>query len=268
MTSIKSLKLPVQVISGQICDNNGNVLIKANREIGTTPLNPSERDTLMYLVADLINKEFPVMKESKKESELKPLNEAQIGDKVAFGKEQGYVIGQMSDGSWIVQIQYSTKVAKDSQLKVLKGLAQKGAMKPPMKFDDKTQKLLFEQYVHCGIFYNTVPIKTTHCYVKYSDMLADSPTVNVLVEGDMQILPKEQIRLFENPNDFANPQDYVPGVTVDEETEEATGNCLVHAGDYSQAVGDADSCRCIFGSENQEPRMETLPRSRVRTLSV
>ena len=196
------------------------------------------------------------------------LNEAQLGDKVELNKERGYVIGQMSDGSWIVQIEGSTKTAKDKELKVLKGLAQKGALKPPMKFDDKTQKLLFEQYIRCGVFFNSVPIKTTNCYLKYSDFLIDSPTVNVLVEGQLQIMPKDQIRLFENPNDFANPQDYVPGVTVDEETEEATDNCLVHAGDYSQAVGDADSCRCIFGSENQQPRMETLPRSRVRTLSV
>jgi hypothetical protein len=81
----------------------------------------------------------------------KQLNESQIGDKVLLGKERGYLIGQTSDGQWIVQIQGSTKFAKDKDFKVLRGLAQNSTVKPPMNFDEKTQKLLFEQYVKCGM---------------------------------------------------------------------------------------------------------------------
>ena len=69
----------------------------------------------------------------------KTLNEAQIGDKVLLGKERGYLIGQTSDGQWIVQIQGSTKMASDKEVKVIRGLAQNSPMKPPMKFDEKTQ---------------------------------------------------------------------------------------------------------------------------------
>ena len=49
----------------------------------------------------------------------KTLNEAQIGDKVLLGKERGYLIGQTSDGQWIVQIQGSTKMASDKEVRVI-----------------------------------------------------------------------------------------------------------------------------------------------------
>ena len=73
---INNLKPPLQAISGSVCDANGAVILKANREQGTTPLHPTERDELIKLVVDLLNKQFPIMKESIKES----LNEAQLGD--------------------------------------------------------------------------------------------------------------------------------------------------------------------------------------------
>ena len=262
---INNLKPPLQAISGSVCDANGAVILKANREQGTTPLHPTERDELIKLVVDLLNKQFPIMKESIKES----LNEAQLGDKVLLGKERGYLIGQTSDGQWIVQIQGSTKFAKDKDVKVLRGLAQNVTTKPPMKFDEKTQKLLFEQFIRCGIFYNSVPIKTLNCYVKYSDYLKEDvgAGITVIVDGEPTFMPKSQIRLFENPNDFANVADYVEAVVIDEQTGEAIANIKVHAGDYSQAVGDSDPVRVIT-NVNGEPQMETLPKSKVRTLSV
>lgn len=262
---INNLKPPFQAISGTVCDADGAVILKANRESETTPLRPVERDELIHLIVDLLNKEFPIMKEPIKES----LNEAQLGDKVQLGKEKGYLIGQTSDGQWIVQIQGNTKFAKDKDVKVLRGLAQNVTQKPPMKFDDKTQKLLFEQFIHCGVFYGNVPIKTANCYVRYSDYIkaADNANINVLIEGELSIMPKNQVRLFENPNDFANPQDYVEAVMVDEESGEALANIMVHAGDYSQAIGDADAVRVIINNDG-EPQRETLPKGRVRTLSV
>jgi hypothetical protein len=198
------------------------------------------------------------------------LNEAQIGDKVLLGKERGYLIGQTSDGQWIVQIQGSTKFAKDKELKVLRGLAQNTTVKPHMNFDEKTQKLLFEQYVRCGIFYKNVPIRTQGCYVRYSDYLNATPesNVNILVEGVLNMLPKEQVRVMEDPQDFANPQDYVEGVEINTTTGEAISNIMIHAGDYTSSIGDADPVRIIKGIEGSSPVFATLPKEQIRTLSV
>ncbi|HPI81848.1 MAG TPA: hypothetical protein PK122_01300 [Candidatus Paceibacterota bacterium] len=198
----------------------------------------------------------------------KTLNEAQIGDKVLLGKERGYLIGQTSDGQWIVQIQGSTKMASDKEVKVIRGLAQNSPMKPPMKFDEKTQKLLFEQFVRCGIFYGSVPIKTNGCYVRYSDMLKTGNTVNVLIEGVMNVMPMDQVKVLENPQDFANPGDYVEGVEINTTTGEATANIMIHAGDYTSGIGDADPVRIIRGIESDSPILETLPKGQIRTLSV
>lgn len=198
----------------------------------------------------------------------KQLNEAQIGDKVLLGKERGYLIGQTSDGQWIVQIQGSTKFAKDKDLKVLRGLAQNVTVKPPINFDEKTQKVLFEQYVKCGIFYKSVPVRTNGCYVKYSDYLKSTPDINVLIEGVLNILPRDQVRVMENPQDFANPQDYVEGVEIDTQSGEAVDNIMIHAGDYSSSIGDADGVRIIRGMDGENPVFGTLAKEQIRTLSV
>jgi len=200
----------------------------------------------------------------------KQLNEAQIGDKVLLGKERGYLIGQTSDGQWIVQIQGSTKFAKDKELKVLRGLAQNVTVKPPINFDEKTQKVLFEQYVKCGIFYKTVPVRTNGCYVRYSDFLkaTSESNINVLIEGVLNMVPRDQVRIMEDPQDFANPQDYVEGVEVNTETGEATANIMIHAGDYSSTIGDAEPVRIIRGIEGESPIFGTLSKGQIRTLSV
>lgn len=198
----------------------------------------------------------------------KQLNEAQIGDKVLLGKERGYLIGQTSDGQWIVQIQGSTKFAKDKDLKVLRGLAQNVTVKPPINFDEKTQKVLFEQYVKCGIFYKSVPVRTNGCYVKYSDYLKSTPDINVLIEGVLNIIPRDQVRVMENPQDFANPQDYVEGVEIDTQSGEAVDNIMIHAGDYSSSIGDADGVRIIRGMDGENPVFGTLAKEQIRTLSV
>ena len=200
------------------------------------------------------------------------LNEAQIGDKVLLGKERGFLIGQTSDGQWIVQIQGSTKFAKDKELKVLRGLAQNTPNTKPllMNFDEKTQKLLFEQYVKCGIFYKAVPIRTNGCYVRYSDFLKSIPgtSVNVLIEGALNIIPRDQVQVMEDPQNFANPHDYVEGVEVNTETGEALANIMIHVGDYSSTIGDADPVRIIKGIDSDSPEFGTLAKGQIRTLSV
>lgn len=46
---------PVRVESGQIVSADGKALVKANRETGTTPLAPWERDSLLKFIAKLLN---------------------------------------------------------------------------------------------------------------------------------------------------------------------------------------------------------------------
>jgi hypothetical protein len=137
-----------------------------------------------------------------------------------------------------------------------------------MRFNEKTQKLLFEQYVKCGIFYRTVPVKINGCYVKYSDYLQGSPNVNVLIEGDLSIIPRDQVQVLENPQDFANPQDYVEGVEINTETGEAINNIMIHAGDYISSIGDADPVRIIQGIDGSNPVFGTLAKEQIRTLTV
>lgn len=47
---------PVSVKNGEVTDANGNTLLLANREFGTTPLIPVMRDALIHFVADFLNK--------------------------------------------------------------------------------------------------------------------------------------------------------------------------------------------------------------------
>ena len=216
------------------------------------------------------------LKKSKVESvELKlneslsePLTESiQIGDTVRLDKEKGYVIGQV-EGKWIIQVQGSTHLVDPKEVKEW---AKKPNLTtvPHMKFDDKTQALLFEQYVRCAIYLGNVPIKFNDCYVKYSSWnnATDDQQVKVLMEGNKTFMPKHQIRILEDINDFANEDNYVPGVIIDEETETVLDNILINAIDYTEAIGDADPVRVIKG-QGEAQEMQTMPKAMLRTLSV
>jgi hypothetical protein len=197
------------------------------------------------------------------------LNEdVQILDKVKYGKETGFVTGQI-EGKMIVQVQGSTYLVDPKDLKQYNKKPDI-ITQPHMKFDEKTQKLLFEQYVKCGVFYGNVPIKVSDCYVKYSnwESVDKDKKVKVLVEGNVSFIPKSQIQIFEDPNDFANEENYVPGVIIDEATEEVIENILVNAIDYTNAIGDADAVKIIKTIDTGEQEMQTAPKSMIRTLSV
>lgn len=209
--------------------------------------------------------EFKVTEKKKAQK----LNEsAQVGDKVVFDGKKGFVIGQASNGDLLVQVQGSSQFVSPNKVKVA-GIKAK-VMEPPFKFDEKTQKVLFEQYVRCGIFMGNTPVKTQNCYIKYShwkDARLDE-NVNVMSDGQLNILPKQNVRVFEDPNEFANPEDYVEGVVVDKLSGDVTANVLVNAIDYTKALGDADPVRIIRGPESDSPQLETLPKALIRTLSV
>ncbi|MFA5153550.1 MAG: hypothetical protein WC554_13385, partial [Clostridia bacterium] len=143
----------------------------------------------------------------------------QLGDTVMLNKQKGFVIGEIG-GDLIIQVQGSThRVSPKS--KKLKGEKQEPLSVTPdmqFKFDKVSQKLLFEQYVNCGIYVGNTPVKINNCYTKFSDFNNATPEqpVNVIIEGNNNLLPKNQIRIFEDVNDFANIDNYIPGVIIDE----------------------------------------------------
>ena len=256
---IKNLKLPLQIINEEICDADGKSIMLLEKNKEKTPLLPTERNELINLAVELINGANISGK----------LNEnAQLGDKVIYNKQRGYIIGQTSNGDFIVQIQGSSSFAKPSEVKVVNGRI--NTVDVPYKFDKITQKVLFEQFVKCGIFMGNTPVKVSNCFVQYSEWKSAQPTenVNVLSEGVINILPKENVRVFEDPNDFANPQDYVEGVIIDEASEEALENILINAIDYSTTIGDANGVRIIRGPKSDNPQLETLPKAVLRTMSI
>jgi len=207
----------------------------------------------------------------KKKSNTKKLNECQVGDDVLLNGQKGNITGKMSDGDYIVQVQYATHKVNPSKIKVTKTLTGESAAKakPQFKFDEKTQKVLFEQYVKCGIYVKNTPVKINDCYVKFSDYnnASDDQIINVIVENSKSYMPKSQVRIFENINDFANQDDYVEGVLIDENTGEALENVLINAIDYTNAIGDADLVRTIIDIKG-EKEMQSYPVAMLKTLSV
>lgn len=197
------------------------------------------------------------------------LNEdVQVLDKVILDKERGYVTGEIN-GKMIVMVQGSTYLVDPKELKEYNKKAEPTVV-PHMKFDEKTQALLFEQFVKCGVYHGNVPIKMNDCYVRYNqwEKANDDQQVKVIVEGNVTFMPKSQVRILEDLNDFANEENYIPGVIIDEATEEVIENILLHAIDYANAIGDADSVRIIKMSPEGVQEMQTAPKSMLRTLSV
>lgn len=57
-THISEIIYPLHYHSGSIRDNKGNVIIKMNRETGTTSLPPSYRDDLAKEIIELYNEKY------------------------------------------------------------------------------------------------------------------------------------------------------------------------------------------------------------------
>ena len=210
------------------------------------------------------------MENSKKPIEL-ILENAQVGDKVLYNKQRGYIIGQSSEGDLIVQIQGSTEWAKPKDVQVLRGQANPTEKFKQFKFDEKTQKLLFEQYIKCGIYMKNIPIKLNDCYVKYSDfkIAKMNEELNVFSGGEITPMDRENVKILEDPNDFANPEDYIQGVITGEIEGQAIQSVLINVMDYTGAIGDADQVRIILLDENGDPgSLENYPKGALKTLSI
>lgn len=201
------------------------------------------------------------------EIKMKPAPKIQIGDTVIYKKQKGYVIGAIGE-EWIVQCQYSTYTAKSSELTSLMNKGNVYGL-DQFKFDDKTQKVLFEQMVSCGIYMNNVAIKTQGCHVKFSDWSNAKPEdpIKILVEGSIQMMQKNNVRILEDINDFANPENYIEGVIIDESTGEAIESVMINVSDYTSSIGDAEMVR-ILRKQDGEPQLDTIPKALLSTLSV
>ena len=252
-----NVKFPVKAIDVTIVDNEGTPILKMME----FALTNNDANTLAKIISYLLNtNEDRILTESLNE-------ELQILDKVKYDGQRGYINGQIN-GKWIVQVQGSTYLVDPDQLKEY-NTKPDIITQPHMKFDDKTQALLFEQYVRCGVYAGNIPIRLNDCYVRYSDFenARSEQQVRILIEGASIFMPKDRIRILENINDFANPDNYVPGVIVDE-SGEALESILVNAIDYTQAIGDSDPVKIIQKTQEGEQEMQTIPKSKVRTLSV
>ena len=198
---------------------------------------------------------------------MKPEHRVQIGDDVIYDKQRASVIGAIGE-KWIVQCQYSTYTVETKDLTSLKAKRDVYGYEQ-FKFDEQTQSLLFEQMVRCGIFMGTTPVRTMGCNVKYSDWrdAKDDTQLRVLVEGATHFFPKAQIQILEDINDFANLDNYIEGVIVDEADEKAVENVLINAEDYTNSIGDAESVR-VLRKVDGKSELETIPKSWLKTLSV
>jgi len=196
----------------------------------------------------------------------KKLNECNVGDTVIYNKQTGFITGEIG-GKLIVQVQGTSYRVNPNEVKAT--TEKPKSMDVPFKFDKITQKALREQFVKCGIFMNSVPIKINECFVIYNewDNSRDDQFVNVIIEGRSNMMQKSQVKILENINDFANPDNYVPGAIIDEATGQVIENVLINAVDYTQAIGDTSSVRIIRQS-NEGQVSDNLPISQLKTLTV
>jgi hypothetical protein len=192
--------------------------------------------------------------------------EVQLLDTVTLDGKKGYVIGQIN-GDIIVQIQGNTHLVNPKKVKEQK--QEPLQVTPHMKFDKVTQKLLFEQYVRCGIYVGNTPIKVNNCTTRYSEWLEakDDQPIKVLIEGTPTFLTKDQIRIFEDVNVFANEENFIPGMLIDEATGEGIENILFNVEDLTNAISDTDEIR-IIKSVGEEQVTASVPAALVRSLSV
>jgi uncharacterized protein (UPF0147 family) len=236
------------------------IIIALEMQMGDESIPDDPSDTVYELISKL---------QQYQEIANEAVNEnLQILDKVVHDKSRGYITGEI-DGKYIVMVQGSTYLVDPSELKEYTKKPDLTTV-PHMKFDEKTQALLFEQFVRCGVYSGNVPIRLQDCYVRYNQWEKASPDqqIKVLVEGNTIFMPKSQVRVLENLNDFANPDNYVPGVLIDEATGQVIENILVQAIDYTNAIGDADGIRIIRETPAGDQEMQTVPKAAVRTLAV
>ncbi|MFW6246702.1 MAG: hypothetical protein ACOC22_00805 [bacterium] len=216
-------------------------------------------------------------KERKVVIDKKFLNEnISIGDKVKYKGQRGYVTGKHGNNV-IVQLQHQSKMIdpkdlKQEQTNVPENPQTKGYHKMGKKYDiagEKIDEALQNQMVKCGIYVGNTPVKDNKCYVNFKswNKASKDENISVMTEGKKTFVKKENVRILESIDSFANSDNYVEGVELNA-AGEAISNVLINAIDYTHATGNADEVRIIRGPESENPELDYAPKANLKTLAV
>lgn len=190
----------------------------------------------------------------------------QVLDKVSYKGKKGQIVSILGNGDIILEVQGSTVECAPSEIKILTNRVD--TVDAPYKFDMNTLKALYEQMVECGIFMNNVRISQPGCYVKYSDWknAKDDDNLNILMLNESHLMQKKYIKILEDENAFANPDDYVEGVEVTEDGQ-AIRNVLININDYLAAEGGNNAIRVLVTTDNKK-QLIMLPKDALKTLTI
>lgn len=230
-----------------------------NSKYNKKKLNEGKSKVKLFLIKKSKKNESSSLNESNKD-------DVQIMDTVEVKGDKGTVVGVLNK-DLVVSVNGNTVIIDPSKAKKLNKTNKDNTRL--FKFDKQTMKLLENQYVRCGIYQNNIPIMLNGCSVNYSDWVnaKDDENINVIIEGKNNVLTKGLVRILEDVNTFANVEDYVEGVIVDEEGK-AVENVLLNSIDYSNALGGSSEVRVIKKGENGENVLVTLPQIMLKTLAV
>ena len=202
------------------------------------------------------------LNESVKEAELNVYDWVKCGDKFT-----GQIIAKQADGNFIVSVNGSTVICPESYLTPL--YPRIDAVDVPVKFDMNTLKALHEQMVQAGMFMNNNRITSNDCFVKYSEYkdAKDEDDIRLVVEGQTVYASKKYVRVLEDENSFANPDDYIDGVEVS-----SNGDILrkvkINKKDYETAVGSSAPVKTLVNCETEECKLIQLPKGSLLLQSV
>lgn len=227
-------------------------------------------------------KKFKFKPKPKNESIEEPANQTSLNESIETagtaspnvldwvyieGGQKGQIIAKlpMSD-NFIVNVNGHTIEAPAKTLKLATDKPDTVAC--PYRFDPVTLKTLFEQYVHCGMFINENQITPNNCYVKYSDFInaKDNEDLTIVIDGQKSAANKKYIRIMEEVNDFANVNDYVPGVELSNNGVELR-NILFNINDYNRAEGAASPVRVII-TNNDKQILDYLPVGSIKPIDM
>ena len=216
--------------------------------------------------------------EAKNESELPKIRLTKVNesatslkltpepnDSVEFKGKRGTIQAVHPDGTLTLMVEGMTVDCSPREVKIITNRVD--TMDVPVKFDPKTQAALYEQYVNCGIFQGGIRVTAADCMVNYAEWerKKDFQNVAVINEGNRILVPKKNVKIFEDVNDFANLDEYIEGVHMN--GDQAVANVLLNAVDYANATAGNTPIRVLINIDT-DPKLVQLPKDSLRTLAV
>lgn len=207
--------------------------------------------------------------QSLNESERPGIKSPNVLDFVTIKTGQsGQIIAKMPNGNFIVNVAGHTIEADPKSVKMINELPD--TVEVPYRFDPRTLKGLFEQYVHCGMFINENQITPNNTLVKYSDFINAGPEedVTIVIDGQPTVANKKYIRVTDEINDFANVNDYVEGEEISADGS-TLRQLLFNLKDYEVAQGNAEPVRTLVNDEeNEKYILIYLPVSSIKPIKI